>query len=438
MGDQVKAWVVSADMGLGHQRAIYPLTEIAHENIITVGLDKDSPKSEQKLWKQMLGSYEFISRAKQIPLIGKLVFKPLDALLHIPPMYPLRDFSNPSFQVKLLKKYIKKGLCRGMLDKVKTAPMPIVSSFYAPSIAADYENMSRNYCIITDTDLNRVWVTDNPRESKIHYFAPCGRAVTRLKIYGIPDERIFLTGFPLPIECLGDDTLDVLKQDLGQRLHYLDPNNRFWPLHGRNAEHFLGKGNCKMKNERILTITYAVGGAGAQKEIGKEIATSLKDYILNGKIKLNLVAGIRSEVREYFQEVKSELVKDHPGIEVIHAPTKNEYFHLFSMAMKTTDILWTKPSELSFYTGLGIPLIMAPPVGSQEDHNRKWLLEIQAGIDQKDPRYAHQWLINLLENGRLAESAWDGFLKARKFGTYKIREVLETGTMKRETSPLFR
>ena len=28
--------------------------------------------------------------------------------------------------------------------------------------------------------------------------------------------------------------------------------------------------------------------------------------------------------------------------------------------MRTTDILWTKPSELSFYCGLGIPIIMAP------------------------------------------------------------------------------
>ena len=28
--------------------------------------------------------------------------------------------------------------------------------------------------------------------------------------------------------------------------------------------------------------------------------------------------------------------------------------------MRTTDILWTKPSELSFYCGLGIPIVMAP------------------------------------------------------------------------------
>ncbi|MBA7561471.1 hypothetical protein ES708_03109 [subsurface metagenome] len=39
---------------------------------------------------------------------------------------------------------------------------------------------------------------------------------------------------------------------------------------------------------------------------------------------------------------------------------------------------------------------------------------------------------------RRKSAAWDGFLKARKYGTYKIQEILETGTMARETSPLKR
>ena len=106
--------------------------------------------------------------------------------------------------------------------------------------------------------------------------------------------------------------------------------------------------------------------------------------------------------------------------------------------LRETDIIWSKPSEFSFFVGLGIPYIIAPTIGSQEEYNRRWLLEIQAGIDQEDPRYAHQWLIDLLNEGRLAEAAWDGFLKARKFGTYKALEVLETGTMSRESSPLKR
>jgi hypothetical protein len=44
----------------------------------------------------------------------------------------------------------------------------------------------------------------------------------------------------------------------------------------------------------------------------------------------------------------------------------------------------------------------------------------------------------MLSKGTLAECAWDGFLKARKLGTYKILEVLETGSLQPETSPVFR
>ena len=33
----LSAWIVSADMGYGHQRAVFPLKEIAEGGLITVG-----------------------------------------------------------------------------------------------------------------------------------------------------------------------------------------------------------------------------------------------------------------------------------------------------------------------------------------------------------------------------------------------------------------
>ena len=48
-----------------------------------------------------------------------------------------------------------------------------------------------------------------------------------------------------------------------------------------------------------------------------------------------------------------------------------------------TDILWTKPSELSFYAGLGLPIIMAPSVGAQERFNKAWLRAIGAAIPRE-------------------------------------------------------
>jgi hypothetical protein len=279
-------------------------------------------------------------------------------------------------------------------------------------------------------------VAENPRESKITYLAPCGRAVRRLNQYGVPNERIWLTGFPIPVELLGDRNLTTLKWDLGQRLRYLDPVDRFWPLHGLNVEHFLGAKNCAPAHKRVLTITFGVGGAGAQTDIAYAVARSLRDKILKGEVAYNVLAGIRPEVAAFLEGMKKDLAL--PQINVIGGTTLEDYFRGFTECMRTTDLLWTKPSELSFYCGLGIPIIMAPHIGSQEDFNQAWLLEIQAGFPQQDPKYTDQWLFDLLRAGRLADAAWNGFLKARKYGTYKIHEILQTGTMERETSVLKR
>ncbi len=434
----LRAWVVTADMGYGHYRAVHPLASIAETGILSVGRSGAGSPGEQRLWGRLLSVYEGFSRARGIPVVGKPLFTILDRFLHIPSFYPIRDLSRSTFQVDLLASSIRQGLCRGMLQTIRTSRIPLVTSFYAPAVAADMEGYDPVYCIICDADLNRVWVAKEPWESRINYFAPCGKAAQRLKAYGVSEERIFLTGFPLPTDLLGGPDLPVLKQDLGQRLHYLDPNNRFWPLHGKNVEHFLGADNCRFRRERVMTIAFAVGGAGAQTEMAARLARSLRSRILSGSLRLLLIPGIRPEVREYFLRIKDEIAPGSTCLKVLSADTLEEYIGVFNRAMRETDILWTKPSELSFYAGLGIPIIMTPTIGSQEKFNRQWLFEIQAGIRQENPDHADQWLFDWLENGRLAEAAWSGFLKARKLGTYRIFEVLSTGGMTRSTDPVLR
>lgn len=430
-----KAWVVSADMGYGHQRAVFPLKDIAEEGLITVGKNDNSTEKEKKQWTRLLNVYESFSRARGIPVIGKPIFAVLDALMHIPSFYPIRNLSHSTYQVDLLENNIKAGICTGMLAKVAAKQLPLITSFYAPAIAADMKGYEPTYCIICDADINRVWVAKQPWDSRINYFAPCGKAAQRLKSYGVPEERIFLTGFPLPQDLIGKN-LSILKQDLGQRLFHLDPQNRFWTMHKKNVEYFLGKKNCLFRNDRKLTITYAVGGAGAQKEIAASIVHSLRRRLHANEISINLVAGIRPEVKTYFEEIKKEVRSEN--VSIIYADTLHEYFQQFNTAMRTTDILWTKPSELSFYAGLGIPVIMTPTIGSQERFNRQWLFEIHAGMKQEDPNFTEQWLYDLLHNGTIADMAWSGFLKARKLGTEKIMEILRTGAMTRSNSPLER
>jgi hypothetical protein len=436
-----KAWVVAANMGLGHQRAAYPLKDLSDGQIITAGEVKYSTLKENKLWKRMRKIYEGISQINHIPIIGGFLFGLMDKFQDINPYYPFRDLSMPTIQVKYLSSLIKKGLGQTLVELIRPTGLPLVTTFFAVAMAADYFGYPQIYLLITDTDLNRVWVANNAATSKINYFASCGHAVRRLKEYGVADERIFLTGFPLPKENLGSPDLEILKLDLAQRLIYLDPSRRFWDLHQFEVEHYLGAENCVNRSHRILTLTFAVGGAGAQKDIGAAILTSLKPHIKNKEIRLNLVAGVRKEVHDFFMDSIHKLgLEDElgTGVNILYSPSREKYFPRFNLLLRTTDILWTKPSELSFYCGLGIPIIISPPLGSHEHYNKKWLLDHRAGIPQEDPELSAEWVFDLLHEGRLAQTAWDGFLNTRKCGTYKIMSVITTGIMSHDRSPLKR
>ncbi len=104
--------------------------------------------------------------------------------------------------------------------------------------------------------------------------------------------------------------------------------------------------------------------------------------------------------------------------------------------LRTTDTLWTKPSELSFYCGLGLPIVMAPPIGSQEVFNRMWLETVGAGTMQFDPRYADEWLFDWVRSGGLARFAWNGYIEAPTHGTYRIENIVTGANTELEPLPL--
>jgi hypothetical protein len=153
----------------------------------------------------------------------------------------------------------------------------------------------------------------------------------------------------------------------------------------------------------------------------QQLAPAIKEQ----KITLNLVAGNRAEIKDYFDTAVTAAGLDkNSGVNIIFAPSKIEYFKVFNQCLRQTDILWTKPSELSFYCALGLPIIISPPVGSQEEFNREWLISVGAGLEVPAPEYINEWLPDLLDSGRLARAAVDGFLNAESLGTYHIAKLL--------------
>jgi len=422
-----KVWVIAVDMGYGHQRTAYPLKGFGFEGkVIKANNYEGISLKDRNVWGLARGLYEFLSDIKRIPLIGNAAFGVLEKFQKILSFYPRRDLSKPNLSLKVIFSFIKKGWGKDLITKLSQNPLPLISTFFTPVFMAEFFNYPGEiYCVICDADIARTWASLIPQKSRIKYFVPNSRVVERLKLYGVREENIFLTGYPLPMANLGSENLEILKNDLGYRLLNLDPKGEY----SRRYQSVIDKhiGSLSAKPNHPLTIMFSVGGAGAQKEIAVKLVESLAQKIRAGEIKIILAAGIRKRAREYFLEnIKDLGLADNlnKNIEIIFSDNINDYFEEFNQKLRKTDILWTKPSELSFYTALGLPIIIAPSIGSQEDFNRKWLLRLGSGMEQENPNYTDQWLFDLLNDGWFAEAAMQGFVEVEKLGTYNIKKIL--------------
>ncbi|MES3005484.1 MAG: hypothetical protein V4664_00905 [Patescibacteria group bacterium] len=422
-----KAWVVSVGMGYGHQRAAYNIAHLAPDGIPLNANDYENiPKHDRKIWERSRGLYEFMSNASHIPLIGGILFSLLERITKIFDFYPKRNLSESNFGLRYLESLIHKGWGNHLIEKIGQNPLPLVTTFFASAHMADYFNYKEKiFCVVTDTDIARTWVSSDPLSSHVTYFAPTIEAERRLQSYGVPLEKIILTGFPLPKSNIGTESFEIAKNDLAKRIINLDPTGIYRKQFAPLIETYLGK--LPEQSGRPLTLMFSLGGAAAQRDLAINVIKSLSKKIKAGEIRLILAVGIKKEVHDVITwELKLHGLNSLIGtnVHILEAPDIWHYFDVFNQALRDSDILWTKPSELSFYAGLGIPIIIAPAIGSQEDFNREWLLRMGAGINQKNPMFADEWLNDLVQDGILADVAMHGFIEIEKKGTFNIeREI---------------
>jgi hypothetical protein len=427
--DQIPVPVIAAvEMGYGHLRAARPLADLLGTRITHVDLLPVAEEDEQRLWQRSRRLYEITSRASQLPLVGAPMRSLLDSLTAIPHLYPYRDLSAPTLQVRSLHRLISRGLGRGLVNHLQAMDAPLIATFFAPALAADHHGCSRIFLVVTDSDINRAWVPLRPENSRIVYLAPSQRAVQRLRSYGIARERIEMTGFPLPPELLGGMDVAVARRNLAARLVRLDPKRAFRSQARDEIQAFLGV-DLPADQEGVPPLaTFTVGGAGAQTELARRLLRSLKSTIEEGRLRLCLSAGVRQEVADRFTVwIREAGLEGHRGVGILCEKDFDSYYAAFNRLLGETDILWTKPSEMTFYGALGLPLVLSRPVGVHEGYNLRWAIENGAGLKQRSPDYAGFWMREWLAEGTLAAAAWFGFLRLPKFGVYRILERVKDG-----------
>ena len=411
-------------MGYGHLRAAHALATELGTEVLHVDRPPLVASDELRLWRASRRFYEITSRASQIPYVGVPLRSLLESMTDIPHLHPQRDLSSPNLQVRSLHRLFERGLGRGLADQLRATGAPLVATFFVPALSADFHRCDQIFCVVTDVDINRAWVPLAPARSRIVYLTPSYRAVHRLRAYGVAKERIEYTGFPLPPELLGGPELPVLRRNLAGRLVRLDRKRVFRDQTRGEIHQFLGSLPEDQEGKPPL-LTYTIGGAGAQADLARPLLRGLRELIEEDRVRLCLAAGVRGEIAAKFHEwVREAGLHDRlgHGIEIFLAASLDDYFPRFNALLAETDILWTKPSEMTFFSALGLPLIFSFPVGVHERYNRRWAIENGPGLKQRDPAHASYWLREWLNDGTLAGAAWTGFVRMPKFGLYQILE----------------
>ena len=406
-----KAWVVSVDMGYGHARAAYCFADIANERIITANSDKIISPLEVARWKRLQHLYDLASKLEQVPIIGRLIFGVMMYLQSIPPLHPYRNLSGMTIPAWLVHQEINNGLGKSVVVYTKKKELPFLTSFFLTALVASRERVKDVNCIVTDTDVSRVWVCDKPSTNKVMYFVPTEHTAKRLELYGVENKYIYETGFPLPKELVGK-TDAIARKNFKRRLRLLDQKKQFSDMYAGQP-----------KETRPLTVMYAIGGAGAHTRIAFDLLGSLKPLFLQKKVHLILCTGTHIELAQSFSQYCE---KHHleESVTIQNSLSKTEYFTEFNRLLAKADVLWTKPSELTFYCALGLPIISSPPLGVHERYNLQWAMQLGSGLMMEDPVNAHEWLMEWWQRGLLAKAAVDGFRLAKRHGTYLIEDLL--------------
>ena len=77
-----KAWVITVDMGYGHQRTSDNLKHLSSDEKVICANNYDGmPIKDRKIWQNQRKSYEAISAFKRVPLVGNLTFAVFDFLI---------------------------------------------------------------------------------------------------------------------------------------------------------------------------------------------------------------------------------------------------------------------------------------------------------------------------------------------------------------------
>ncbi len=382
--------VIAVRMGYGHLRAGKAVADYLQVPLLRADAAPLAAPGEQLVWYAARVLYEGASRWTGAPVVGGVVARGLGRITVIPDATV--GAAAPNGAARVLGALSRLGL-GGRLVSTLAGAGAVLSTFYAPAVALGDRGRCHVFCVVTDSDVNRVWAGVEPRRSTVTYLCPTAGVEQRLRSWGVPVDRVQVTGFPLPDVLLGGPALATLTTNFERRRARLGA---------------AGAGGDPQRAAPLLT--FAVGGAGAQADTAVALLAELAPLLASGRLRLALVAGTRRQVaRRLAAAVALAVAGGVPAaaVRVVAADDFPAYEVAFNRLLADTDLLWTKPSELVFFAALGLPLILDRPIGDQEVCNLRWALANRVASERPAGDLA-AWVASGFGDGRFMAQAERG------------------------------
>ncbi|EYE89516.1 hypothetical protein Q428_01615 [Fervidicella metallireducens AeB] len=194
----------------------------------------------------------------------------------------------------------------------------------------------------------------------------------------------------------------------------------------------------RIKNKGAKRILLTVGGAGAQKEIFVELIKKIIPLVNKNKAVLYINVGdhkavwegisqeipaLESMSEKYFDDwnktwdfAEKALNSDITGIHAFYNKDIFAAVYATNLLMRSSDIIITKPSELSFYP---IPKLLIKRVGGHEAWGAVRAAEVGDGTIECETTERALQMLDLMINGdEILTMLVNNILKANKIGIY--------------------
>src|SRR5438874_1830275 len=162
-----KPLVVAIEMGYGHLRAAAPLAERLGTTVLHCDRPPIADPVEQRLWAQSRRTYELWCRVSTLPWVGAPLRSALDSLTFIPPLHPYRDLSSPNRATKWVDRMGERGLGHTLARRLRERGEALLATFFTPAVLADRAGCEKVFCVVTDSDIHRVWAPLHAEKTRI-------------------------------------------------------------------------------------------------------------------------------------------------------------------------------------------------------------------------------------------------------------------------------